>query len=103
VAHVFRADGSETAVKNLGWLLRHRGEVTSIDVYGNGLNGNDASLVAYGVRDSQPWLYYSPFASAEVLRDWLGRHFGGFTADWQLAQLIALRELRASAWGAANA
>lgn len=91
MAHVFRTNGTETSVKNLGWLIRHAADATSIGLYANGLNGNEASLVVTG----DGWVFYSPFASAEVAEDWVKRPaLAGVPAVVNYRQTLTLSDLR---------
>ena len=94
MAHVFRIrDGRtvETPVKNLGWLLRNAASATSIGIYANGLNGHEATLLVTG----DGWLFYSPFASIEVLHEWLRRpSLEGIQVYENLKVGLTLRELR---------
>lgn len=94
MAHVFRTTGTETAVKNLGWLLRHASDVTSVALYSNGLNGNEVSLVATG----EGWVFYSPFACASVAEEWIKRpalaHASKVT-DYRIT--LTLQHLRSAA------
>jgi hypothetical protein len=94
VTHVLTfSDWKIREVKNLGWLLRHTHEARHATIFANGLNGNEASLVVEG----PGWMFYSPFASANVARDFIRRRrFEGIyiTED---AQTYTLSNLRAAA------
>jgi hypothetical protein len=90
--HVFYADGRpERGVKNLGWLVRHASRATSIGIYANGLNGNEATLLVTG----DGWVFYAPFASRSILLDWIKRpSLYGVPVVEISNQSITLRELR---------
>ena len=63
-------------VKNLGWLLRHAGEVERLTVFKGGVNPDGAVLVADLKLDSQgkrEVFYSASFASYTVCRDWLAK------------------------------
>ena len=101
-AHVFFSNGREITVKNLRWLLDHAGEAQRIEIRANGLNGNEASLIVTG----DGWVYYTPFASVTVLREWLhrSRALHGIPQDWGMTLHTTLRDLRAAArWDAQHA
>jgi hypothetical protein len=67
LAHWIGADGSCHAVKNLGWLLRHAGEVTGLLL--ERVAGGDPVLEATLTGGRR---YLAVFADSEVLRRWVG-------------------------------
>jgi len=95
MAHVFNSARQERPVKNLGWLLDHSAEVGSIAVYQNGLDGNEASLVATGMHAGRGWVFYSPFASRDLaIRFASRRAFAHARPVLESNMHISLRELR---------
>jgi len=63
-------DGTQREVRNLGWLLRHRWEVTSLNVTHPADPENAAQLCAV-LNDGRR--YVTDFASLQVLWRWLHR------------------------------
>lgn len=93
-ATVFFSTGRVASVKNLGWLLRHAAEAERIEVRGNGLNGNEASLIVSG----QGWVFYTPFASAWMLERFIQRpSLAGLPVDIDYRRTTTLSDLRAAA------
>lgn len=66
-------------VKNLGWLLRHASESTSLiikrDSYKPGQDGalEPNLLLVSGDTEDAHWIYYTNFASWTVLTEWVNR------------------------------
>lgn len=74
------ARGRMKTVKNLGWLLKNAAQVERFIVLEGPGFPNEAYLVAQ-LRDGRR--YETPFASKEVLRDWLHRpSFRGLPLEW---------------------
>lgn len=76
---VVASDGSVREVRGLGWLLRHRHEVTQLNVFPTPEGG--AVLVAH-LADVRT--FYCDFASRAVLRDWINkrRAWRGLPVMW---------------------
>jgi hypothetical protein len=64
--------GVSRPVKNLGWLKRNSSHVSNL-VYERGVGEGDAVLKAEGQHPTRGHFAYEiPFASREVMRDWVG-------------------------------
>jgi hypothetical protein len=66
------SSGVSRPVKNLGWLKRNSAHVSNL-VYERGSGDHDAVLKAQGEHPTRgSFAYEIPFASREVMRDWVG-------------------------------
>jgi hypothetical protein len=91
-AQIDRPETCEAAtreVTNLGWLLRHAGDVEdfTVSTRARAFNGRDwpngwhAATLAARTRGGK--VYATPFASADLLADWLDRpRFRGLVCSW---------------------
>lgn len=75
MATVITPDGRRTPVKNLGWLLRHAADVERIEFTTDAPHGTfwtaENYILTATLRDGTR--YVTPFASAEVFRQWVQR------------------------------
>lgn len=78
---VIRSNGTERPVKNLGWLLAHRGDVERFTVTSHATDRFSARLLAH-LSDGQ--IFWTDFASAGILRTFLERpSWIRVPVDWQ--------------------
>jgi len=78
-AFVTRDDGATRPVRNLGWLLRHASEATSVHVHPRIDASHDCVLYVHG----NTWVFESTFQSRAVLSAWLDRpRFRGLPLAW---------------------